>query len=120
MRNDSDSVFKKMVRDTNRIHRAALRPAKSRGPGKRQDGVKYKVDNKLKDTYGETDLNTKVIKINKKLHKKDKESMIDTIVHEHMHLKHPLMHEKTVRRLTPKKVKKMTKKSKARLYNKFN
>lgn len=78
------------------------------------------IDNKMRGAYGETDFDKKLIRINKKRHAKGKvhdkrtkknkngsASMIDTIVHEEMHMKHPKMHEKTVRKLTPKVVKRM-------------
>ncbi len=76
-----------------------------------------------------TDFDKKTITINKKAHKgknhgngvkKNKDgtaSILDTTVHELMHAKHPNMLEKTVRKLTPKKVKKMTKKTKSKFYN---
>jgi predicted SprT family Zn-dependent metalloprotease len=80
---------------------------------------KREVNNKLKGVYGVTDFQKREIQINKKLHKKDGESMIDTIVHEEMHMKHPRMKEKTVRKLTPKKVKKMSKKAKSNIRNKY-
>lgn len=79
----------------------------------------YKVNNKLRGSYGEIDYKKRVISINKTLHKKDKEDIIDTITHEEMHRKHPKMHEKTVRKETPKVVSKMSNKSKARLYSKI-
>ncbi len=117
---DHAKEFKKFSSEVGRIHHAASRPAKHRRSKKRQDGVKYKVNNKMRGSYGTTDVDTKTITINKKMHKKDGESLLDTIAHEHMHLKHPRMHEKTVRKLTPKKIKHMSKKSKSRLYAKFN
>ena len=116
---EHQKMFKRLSRETGRIHRAALRPAETRGSAKRHD-VRYKVDNALRGSYGETDLDTKTITVNKKAHKKDGESMIDTMVHEHMHLAHPKMREKTVRKLTQGRVERMGKKAKARLYAKFN
>lgn len=88
---------------------------------------------KVKGAYGETDTNTKVIKINKAYHKskwnhspavkKNKNgtaNLLDTEVHELMHAKHPKMHERTVRKKTPKKIKRMSKRAKVRVYDKFN
>lgn len=92
--------------------------------------IKRKVNNKMK-WYGETNFGPKVTKIviNKKLHKKaikkDKSilkksrTLIDTIVHEEMHARHPKMHEKTVRKMTPRKVAKMSRLSKNKLYKKY-
>ena len=87
---------------------------------------------KLKGSYGQTDFQKKEIAINKQYHKskgdhkgpvkKNKDgsaSILDTAVHETMHAKHPNMTEKRVRKLTPKKVKKMSKQAKAKLLAKF-
>jgi acetyl-CoA carboxylase alpha subunit len=83
---------------------------------------KYKryVDNRSK-WQGDTDVEKGVIRINKKKSKK-KSSVIDTIVHEEMHAKHPKMHEKTVKRKTWEalKLKKMGKKAKRKLYSRYN
>ena len=78
---------------------------------------KRKVDNRMR-WQGETDTDKKVIKINKKKSKK-KTSIIDTIAHEEMHVKHPKMHEKTVYKKTKHKVKSLSRKSKQRLYSKY-
>ena len=92
--------------------------------------VKRIVDNKLKGAYGETDLSTGTIRINKKRHKSKRaqrinknkdgtEKMIDTMVHENLHLAHPKMHERTVRKETKRKLAKMTPKQKKKVYNQF-
>ena len=80
---------------------------------------KYKriVDNHLK-FQGETDINRKVIKINKKASKK-KSTVIDTIFHENYHAKHPKAHEKTVRIETKNRLKRMSENAKKKLYNQF-
>jgi hypothetical protein len=89
------------------------------------------VDNKMKDAYGDIDDEKKIIKINKKAHKKGhrlpsynknpdgSESIIDTIVHEEQHRIHPKMHEKTVYKRARKIVKKISRKQKARYYAKY-
>lgn len=87
---------------------------------------------KLKGSYGETDFDKKTITVDKARHKKAKKqtfkqrgfskkdaSLINTIVHEKMHQKHPKMHEKTVRRKSRKVVKKLSPKTKKKLYAKF-
>lgn len=94
---------------------------------------KYKVNNKLRDKsgpyYGFTDYNKKIITINKEIHKKKKsgtsipkkdQTLINTIVHEELHKNHPKMHEKTVMKVTKKKVKSMGEKAKKRLYSKLS
>ena len=116
---DNSIVFKKLSQEVGRIHRAALRSASNRRSGKQRDGIKFKVDNKLRGAYGEANMHTGVVRINKKYHKRDSEKLIDTLTHEQMHFDHPKMHEKTVRKLTPKKVKKMKKGEKNKLYAKL-
>ena len=87
-----------------------------------------KVDNKLRGAYGETDTTKRVIRINKKMHKRKNDSsvkknpdgsvnLLDTIVHEKMHAEHPKMHEKTVRKETRNKIASMSPKAKKRIYN---
>ena len=94
-------------------------------------GLTRKIDNKLKGSYGESNVETKVVKINKKAHKKKSlerinknpngtESLVDTMVHEEMHVRHPKMHEKTVRQKARAVVKRMGQKQKARLRNKYH
>jgi hypothetical protein len=81
---------------------------------KHKDGIKRKVDNKMR-YQGETDINKKTIRINKKASKK-KSTIIDTIHHEEMHIKHPKMSEKTVRIETKNKLKRMAENKKNKLY----
>lgn len=91
-------------------------------------GYKKKIDNKSK-YFGVTDVNKKTIQINKSLSKKELVSgaknkhhypgVLDTEVHELNHALHPKMTEKTDYKITPKKIKKMTRKQKQRVYNKF-
>ena len=82
--------------------------------------------------YGFTDLNKKVIAVNKQHHKskgnhksdvkKNKDgsaNLTDTILHETLHKAHPKAHEKTIRKLTRKRLKKLSKKAKQKLLNKF-
>jgi len=83
-------------------------------------GYKHVIDDKMK-WLGDTDTTNKVIRINKKLHhkgweKKHKGELIDTIEHEELHAKHPKAHEKTVRKMTKKAVKHLSKVTKHRLY----
>jgi hypothetical protein len=82
---------------------------------------KYKrVVGKVKGAYGITDFDKKKITINKSLIKKHGESIISTILHEETHAKHPKMHEKTVRKLEKKLVKKTSPSIKKKLYSKYN
>ncbi len=88
------------------------------------------VDNGMPDTFGETDTDNKVIKINKQLHaqksgghliknKDGSEKLIGTIVHEELHAAHPKAHEKTIRKIAKKKVKVINRKEKQRLYSRY-
>lgn len=93
-------------------------------------GFKVKKDNKLR-VFGETDLDKKVIRINKKksrsvkpgkkvrmLNRKGKSGeLLDTIKHELLHVDHPKAKEKTIRKMTERATKRMSKKEKGRLYN---
>lgn len=70
---------------------------------------KLSVDNKLKGKYGEATIEKgkpAVVKINVRKHKGNREELADTIKHELMHVKHPKMHEKTVRKAMPEKMSK--------------
>ena len=92
--------------------------------------MKYKrrVNNKLRGALGETYFDKKTIVINKKRHKnpvvmkkfaKVDRTLINTIVHEELHAKHPKMYEKTVRKLARVKVNKMSIAKKKKLYSKY-
>lgn len=81
---------------------------------------KRKVDNKMR-SYGDTDYEKKVVRVNKSKKKNKRPGeVLDTIVHEKMHVRHPKMHEKTVVKRTRKVVKTMSKKEKAKHYKLFN
>lgn len=93
-------------------------------------GITRIVDNKLKSAYGETNTETKTIRINKKAHKRmdlkrinrnpnGTESLVDTIVHEEMHANHPKMHERTVRKKAKKVVQRLSQKQKSTIRNKY-
>lgn len=85
---------------------------------------KRSVDNKMK-CYGETDLEKKTIRINKKKSKdsdkrmKTRGEVLDTIVHEELHASHPKMHERTVRKHTRPVMSKLSHKQKSVLYAKY-
>lgn len=80
---------------------------------------KRKVDNKMR-SYGDTDYEKKTVRINKSKKKNKRPGeVLDTIVHEKMHVQHPKMWEKTVRKKTKKVVKTMGKKIKSKAYALF-
>lgn len=85
---------------------------------------------RMKDLFGETDDATRTVTINKGLHrekkgghiirtKKGTESIIGTISHELLHRDHPKMREKTVRKLNRKRVKRLSTRTKKKMYSKF-
>lgn len=84
----------------------------------------------MKDLFGETDDARKTVTVNKKLHaqksgghiiknKNGTESMIGTISHELLHRDHPRMRERTVRKLNRKRVRRLSTRTKKRMYSKF-
>ena len=90
------------------------KPTKS----KKKDGYKRVIDNKMKD-YGEIDEKKKVIRIRKKPFKTKKwkkGEVLDSIVHEETHRKHPKMLEKTVYKKA-KKAKRDEASAKKKLYD---
>ena len=99
---------------------------------KHKDIWKYVVG-KVSKSYGETDLDKHIIKINKAYHKskgdhkagirKNKDgtaNITDTLLHETLHSKHPKMLEKNIRKLTRKKFKKLGRKGKKKLLDKID
>ena len=92
--------------------------------------IKYKVNNKL-GYFGDSDLKKKIIVINKKIHKKAKKkslfgipkkdaTILNTIVHEEMHIKHPKRHEVNVRKMTQRFIKSLTSEQKKSYYRKLS
>lgn len=92
---------------------------------------KFKVDNKLRGAYGETNFDTKTVLINKKKHKDKKmlarerkyhrlhdgtESIIDTIEHELGHVRNPKASEAKVEKDATRRVKKMSPTQKKKTY----
>jgi hypothetical protein len=103
-----------------------------------KDNKKYKhlVVNNLKEkgvpVYGETDPVKKTVKVNKKLSKQRPShkrpitkgankypEVADTILHETLHEKNPHWTEKKTYKETHKRIRKLSKKGKQKLYNKF-
>ena len=93
----------------------------------------FKVDNKLRGAFGETDFDKRTIRINKKKHKEAKKAgkspyvglskkeltLLNTIVHEDMHRKHPRMTEKEVRKKTRAVIERMSTARKQAMYKKL-
>lgn len=80
---------------------------------------KRKTDNRM-HAFGDTDLEKKVIRVNKKKSKRTaRGEVLDTIVHEASHAKHPKMKEKNIRVHTKRLVKKLNRKHKQSYYSLF-
>lgn len=100
------------------------------GKAHRTANFHFKVDNKLRGAFGETDFSKKVVRINKKKHRKGadvkhltpnkdgSENLLTTIVHEQTHINHPQMGERKVEKLARAMKRKMSPKQKARMYAK--
>ena len=91
---------------------------------------KIKIDNKM-EAFGEVDFDKKIIKINRKAHIKAKKkalwdipqkdsTLINTLLHEKMHIAHPKMKERNIRKITREKLIEMSKKIKNRLYGEMS
>src|SRR5262249_38670523 len=61
---------------------------------------KWKVNNKLRNAYGEIDPIKKVVWINLKEHEETDEPLVDTFIHEQPHLLFPDLDEEDVERCT--------------------
>lgn len=73
------------------------------------------VDDRMRD-YGEIDYDRRVIRINRVMHKRDGEPLIDTLFHEELHRKFPLLGERTICAMTTLLLPTLSKKYKAWLY----
>jgi hypothetical protein len=73
------------------------------------------VDNRM-SMYGEVDPNTFIVRINVAKHKRERQSLIDTLVHEELHILFPRFGEAMICAMTERKLARMSKQQKARLY----
>jgi len=73
------------------------------------------VDNRMR-MYGEVDPNRYVVRINVEKHRRDRVSLIDTLVHEELHILFPRFGETMICAMTEWRVRSMSKKEKDRLY----
>ena len=80
---------------------------------KAQKTYKRIVDNRMKD-FGSMDSEKREIKVNKR-----KGGVLDTIVHEETHRRHPRMSEKVVQRKTTATIHAMTPKTKTAHYSRY-
>lgn len=103
---------------------------RSRHERTRKKKIKIVVDNKLKGAYAESDLNTGVVRINKKRHyqkgykrinptKDGHENLTSTIKHEFLHFDHPNAPEGKIRKMEKAAMKKLSPRAKAHLLSKI-
>ena len=84
----------------------------ARKQGKELKGYKkHKIitNNKMRRDLGRVDMETGKIEINRKAHK-TKKSLINTIEHEKLHLKHPTMSEKKISKIAGAKTRRIYRK----------
>jgi hypothetical protein len=79
------------------------------------EGWKWVVDDRMRD-YGETDYQRRVVRINCELHRKHRVSLLDTLLHEELHVQYPFLSERMVCELTSASLPCLTARDKARLY----
>ena len=73
------------------------------------------VDNKMR-LYGEVDPNTFVVRINVAKHKRERGSLIDTLVHEELHIVFPRFGETMICAMTEQRLRSLSTQQKAKLY----
>ena len=64
-----------------------------------RDNWRWIVDNTI-DCYGEVDRDERIVRINVKMHQGETEDVLDTFIHEHLHVKYPRMREREVCKVT--------------------
>ena len=92
---------------------ALLHNARLSGPNTAQ--WHWAVDNKMR-LYGEVDPNKFLVRINVAKHKRDGASLIDTLVHEELHILFPRFGEAAICAMTDQRLRFMSKREKAKLY----
>jgi hypothetical protein len=85
-------------------------------PAKADDGPwRWIVDNRMRH-YGETNFERRVVRINRDLHRKDGELLIDTLFHEELHRMFPYLSERAVCAMTKLLLPTLSPRYRARLY----
>jgi hypothetical protein len=73
------------------------------------------IDNKMR-LYGEVDPNKFLVRINVAKHKRERVSLIDTLVHEELHILFPRFGETVICAMTERRLASMSKQQKGKLY----
>jgi hypothetical protein len=76
---------------------------------------RWVIDNRMR-AYGEVDPNKCIVRINVEKHRRERASLIDTLVHEELHILFPRFGEAMICAMTERCVRSMSKKEKNRLY----
>jgi hypothetical protein len=92
---------------------AILRTARSSSADMRN--WRWVVDNKMR-MYGEVDPNKFLVRINVEMHKRERQSLIDTLVHEELHIIFPRFGETMICAMTEQRLRSLSKQQKAKLY----
>jgi hypothetical protein len=76
---------------------------------------RWVVDNRMRD-YGAINYGRRIIRINRELHKRERESLIDTLFHEELHRLFPYLGERTICTMTRLLLPTLTRRYRAWLY----
>jgi hypothetical protein len=76
---------------------------------------RWVIDNKMR-MFGEVDPNKFIVRINVAKHKRERASLIDTLVHEELHILFPRFGETMICAMTERRLRSMSKQQKAKLY----
>ena len=90
-----------------------------RRPVFRYEGIPWVVDNSMR-AFGEVDPNRLLVRIHVAKHKRKGESLIDTLVHEELHILFPRFGEARICAMTEQKLRRMSAREKKRLYRKVS
>lgn len=76
------------------------------------------IDNKMR-CYGEVDFDQRIVRINKRLHKRNREQLIDTLLHEELHIRYPLLSERGICALTERTLPYVPKSRRSTMYRRL-
>jgi hypothetical protein len=76
---------------------------------------RWVVDDRMRD-YGDIDYNRRIIRINRAMHHRDGESLIDTLFHEELHRLFPYLGERAICGMTKLLLPTLSRKYRAWLY----
>ncbi len=83
--------------------------------GRRKKAWRWVVDDRMRD-YGEIDYERRIVRINRALHKREGELLIDTLFHEELHRMFPRLGEWAICLMTRALLPTLSRRYKAQLY----